>query len=387
MSSDESGSASGSAGNESAAIVMDNGSGMVKCGFSGDDAPRSVFASVVGRPAYRAIMVGMGEKNTYVGQHAQEKRGILRLRYPVEHGIITNWDDMEQVWHHAFTEELKVSPEDHNVLFTESPMNPRTNREKITQIMFEGFGVPGLYVNIQAVLALYASGRTTGVVMDSGDGVTHTVPIFEGYALPHAILRLNLAGRDLTHYLQRILVQRGYTFTSSAEREIVRELKEKSCYVASDFESEYEKSQKTDKCIQQHELPDGSIMTINDERFRAAEVLFRPELVGKETEGIHYLAYDSVERCEMDIRRELFGDVVLSGGTTMFPGLAERLQFEMSALCLNHVEVNVVAPPERLYSVWIGGSILSSLSTFQPLWINKGEYEEEGPSVVHRKCF
>jgi len=332
-------------------------------------------------------MVGMGEKNTYVGQHAQEKRGILRLRYPVEHGIITNWDDMEQVWHHAFTEELKVSPEDHNVLFTESPMNPRTNREKITQIMFEGFGVPGLYVNIQAVLALYASGRTTGVVMDSGDGVTHTVPIFEGYALPHAILRLNLAGRDLTHYLQRILVQRGYTFTSSAEREIVRELKEKSCYVASDFESEYEKSQKTDKCIQQHELPDGSIMTINDERFRAAEVLFRPELVGKETEGIHYLAYDSVERCEMDIRRELFGDVVLSGGTTMFPGLAERLQFEMSALCLNHVEVNVVAPPERLYSVWIGGSILSSLSTFQPLWINKGEYEEEGPSVVHRKCF
>ena len=387
MSSDESGSGSGSAGNESAAIVMDNGSGMVKCGFSGDDAPRSVFASVVGRPAYRAIMVGMGEKNTYVGQHAQEKRGILRLRYPVEHGIITNWDDMEQVWHHAFTEELKVSPEDHNVLFTESPMNPRTNREKITQIMFEGFGVPGLYVNIQAVLALYASGRTTGVVMDSGDGVTHTVPIFEGYALPHAILRLNLAGRDLTHYLQRILVQRGYTFTSSAEREIVRELKEKSCYVASDFESEYEKSQKTDKCIQQHELPDGSIMTINDERFRAAEVLFRPELVGKETEGIHYLAYDSVERCEMDIRRELFGDVVLSGGTTMFPGLAERLQFEMSALCLNHVEVNVVAPPERLYSVWIGGSILSSLSTFQPLWINKGEYEEEGPSVVHRKCF
>ena len=370
-----------------AAVVIDNGSGMVKVGFSGDDAPRSVFGCIVGRPAYRAIMVGMGAKDLYVGEQAQHKRGILRLRYPIEHGIITNWDDMEKIWHHAFFDQLKISPEDHNVLMTEAPMNPRTNREKMTQIMFELFNVPGMYVNIQAVLALYASGRTTGVVMDSGDGVTHTVPIYDGYALPHAILRLNLAGRDLTHYLQRILVQRGYTFTSSAEREIVRELKEKSCYVATDFASEYEKSQKTDECIQQHELPDGSLMTINDERFRTVEAIFRPELVGKETEGIHYLAYDSVERCEMDIRRNLLNDIVLSGGTTMFPGMAERLQYEISTLCLNHLPVNVVAPPERKYSVWIGGSILSSLSTFQPLWIKKSEYEDAGPSIVHRRCF
>ena len=383
-----SGSGSGSGSEEAAAaIVLDNGSGMVKAGFSGDDAPRTVFSCVTGRPAYRSIMVGMGAKDVYVGEQAQKKRGILRLRYPIEHGIITNWDDMEKIWHHAFFDQLKISPEDHNVLMTEAPMNPRTNREKMTQIMFELFSVPGLYVNIQAVLALYASGRTTGVVLDSGDGVTHTVPIYDGYALPHAILRLNLAGRDLTHYLQRILVQRGYTFTSSAEKEIVRELKEKSCYVAVDFESEYEKSQQSDECIEQHELPDGSIMTINDERFRAAEVLFRPELVGKETEGIHYLAYDSVERCEMDIRKELLKDIVLSGGSTMFPGMAERLQSEIAELCLHHVSVNVVAPPERLYSVWIGGSILSSLSTFQPLWINKAAYEEEGPAIIHRRCF
>jgi len=370
-----------------AALVCDNGSGMCKAGFAGDDAPRAVFPSIVGRPRHQGVMVGMGQKDAYVGDEAQSKRGILTLKYPVEHGIITNWDDMEKIWHHTFFDQLKVSPEEHHVLMTEAPMNPRTNREKMTQIMFETFSVPALYVNIQAVLSLYASGRTTGVVLDSGDGVTHTVPIYDGYALPHAILRLNLAGRDLTNYLQRILVQRGYTFTSSAEREIVRELKEKSCYVAIDFESEYEKSQKTDECIEQHELPDGSIMTINDERFRASEVLFRPELVGKETEGIHYLAYDSVERCEMDIRKELLNDIVLSGGSTMFPGMAERLQHEVSQLCMSHVPVNIVAPPERKYSVWIGGSILSSLSTFQSLWISRSEYEEEGPSIIHRKCF
>ena len=372
---------------DNAALVIDNGSGMVKAGFAGDDAPRTVFASVIGRPAYRAIMVGMGTKDIYIGEEAQIKRGILRLRYPVEHGIITNWDDMEKIWHHTFYNELRISPDEHNVLLTEAPLNPRTNREKMTQIMFENFNVPSLYINIQAVLSLYASGRTTGVVMDSGDGVTHTVPIFEGYALPHAILRMNLAGRDLTNYLQRILCQRGYTFISSAEKEIVREIKEKSCYVSLDFESEYEKSQKTDECIEQHELPDGSIMTINDERFRAPEVLFRPELIGKEVEGVHYLAYDSIEKCEMDIRKELFNNIVLSGGTTMFNGIADRLQQEISQLCLNNIQVKIVSPPERKYSVWIGGSILSSLSTFQNLWISKSEYEDEGPSIVHRKCF
>ena len=348
---------------DNAAIVIDNGSGMVKAGFAGEDAPKAVFGSIVGRPAYRAIMIGMGNKDIYIGEEAQTKRGILRLRYPVEHGIITNWDDMEKIWHHTFYNALQISPDEHHVLLTEAPLNPRTNREKMTQCMFENFQVPALYINIQAVLSLYASGRTTGVVMDSGDGVTHTVPIFEGYAMPHAMLRLNLAGKDLTHYLQRILCQRGYSFISSAEKEIVRELKEKSCYIAQDFESEYEKSQKTDECIEQHELPDGSIMTINDERFRAPEVLFRPELIGKEVEGIHYLIYDSIERCEMDIRKELFNNIVLSGGSTMFDGIAERLQSEISELCLNHIQVKIISPPERMYSVWIGGSILSSLST------------------------
>ncbi|XDV42463.1 hypothetical protein PO909_011120, partial [Leuciscus waleckii] len=368
-------------------IVLDSGSGLMKAGFADQDLPTTVFPTVIGHPKYEEIMNGSVERAVYIGHDAQHMRGVLALKYPIRNGVVHNWDEMEMIWDHAF-QHLSVSPEDHPVLLTEAAMNPRQNRQRMVELMFESFSVPLAFVALQAVLALYASGRTTGVVLDSGDGVSHSVPVFEGYCLPHAVQRFNLAGADVTLQLQKLLLEQGVCMRTSAELEIVREMKERCCCVALDYEAELKSAGSTSSEVQ-YTLPDGRLVSLASERFRAPEILFRPELIGRDHYGMHESVFRSIMQSDIDLRRSFVGNILLSGGNTLLPGLPERLQQEVCDVCASDLSVcvRVISPPERDSSVWSGGAALASRTELSGAWISAQEYQEFGPHIVFRKCF
>ncbi|XP_065113485.1 uncharacterized protein [Paramisgurnus dabryanus] len=369
------------------AIVLDTGSGLMKAGFADQDLPTSVFPTIIGHPKYEEVMSGGVDRELYVGHDAQHMRGVLTLKHPIKNGIVNNWDEMEMIWHHAF-QQLAVDPQDHPVLLTEAARNPVENRQRMIEVMFEVFNVPLTFVAMQAVLALYASGRTTGVVLDSGDGVSHCVPVFDGYCLPHAVQRFNLAGADVTSQLQKLLLDQGVRMQTSAELEIVREMKEKCCYVALDYESELRRGD-TDSSELHYTLPDGRLVSLTTEPFRAPEILFRPELIGRDHYGMHESVFKSILQSDIDLRRSFVGNIVLSGGNTLLAGLPERLQYEIRHMVPVDLmdNVRVLSPKDRDFSVWCGGAVLSNLPLFSSAWISADEYEEFGPQIVFRKCF
>lgn len=236
---------------------------------------------------------------------------------------------------------------------------------------------------------MYASGRTTGVVLDSGDGVTHAVPVYEGYTMPHAITRMDVAGRDVTESLQRLLRRSGYTFHTTAEKEVVKQIKEESCYVAFNPAREEQVEAEHHSEVKEYTLPDGRVLKVGAERFRAAEILFNPSLIGTEYGGVHEVLANSIFKADLDLRKTLFSQIVLAGGSTMFPGYGDRLLNEVRRLAqarnCTDVKIRISAPPNRKLMTWTGGSILASLAAFKTMWVSKAEYDEVGASSIHRR--
>jgi len=369
-------------------VIIDNGSGMVKAGFAGEDAPRAVFPAIVGRPKNASAMQGASHKSFYVGDEATKKRGVLNLSYPISHGIVSDWEDMEKIWNHTFYNELHVAPEESaGILVTEAPLQPKQNRERMAEILFGTFNAPNVYVAIQAVMSLYSAGRTTGLVVDSGDGVTHTVPVFEGFSIPHAIHRIDIAGRVLTDYMRKLLQEAGENFTSSSELEIVKDIKEKLCYVALDWEANYNTADTSSANDASYTLPDKRVITVpGTVRMKCPELLFQPTLNGKECLSMHALTWKSTQDSDIDVRKTLLKNVILSGGSTMYENLPDRLKQELLNLAPSGAEVRIVASADRKFAVWKGASTLASLSSFNASWVSKEEFEEHGGAILHRKC-
>ena len=373
-------------------VVCDNGTGFVKCGFAGQNFPTAIFPAMIGRPIMRAEeKVGNVElKDIMVGEEAAELRTMLELKYPMENGIIVNWEDMFHLWDYTFYEKLKIDPKQCKVLLTEPAQNPKNNRIKMVQAMFDRYGFQAVYVAIQAVLTLYGQGIQTGVVVDSGDGVTHIVPIYEGFALPHLTRRLDIAGRDITRYLIKLLLLKGYPFNSTADFETIRQMKEKLCYVGYDLNLEHKLATETTVLVENYTLPDGRIIKVSNERFEAPEALFQPHLVDVESMGVAELLFNTIQSGDIDIRSELYKHIVLSGGSSMYPGLPSRLEKEVKQLYLQKVlngdtsrlskfKIKVEDPPTRKHLVFIGGAVLAEIyKDREEFWITKKEIEEYG---------
>ncbi|KAI8929760.1 actin family [Entophlyctis helioformis] len=385
--------------NKREVVVCDNGTGFVKVGFGGTNFPHAIFPAVVGRPILRAEeKIGdVTLKDIMVGDEAAAVRQMLQMSYPMENGIVRNWDDMHHLWDYTFKEKLGITDyNDHKILLTEPAMNPKRNREKMVEVMFEKYGFNGAYIAIQAVLTLYAQGLQTGVVVDSGDGVTHIVPVYDGFALPHLVRRLDVAGRDITRYLIKLLLLRGYAFNRTADFETVRQLKEKLCYVGYDLQLEQKLATETTVLVEQYTLPDGRVIKVGSERFEAPEALFQPHLVDVESPGVAELLFNTIQAAEIDIRSELYKHVVLSGGTSMYPGLPSRLEKEVKQLYLDRVlkgdmsrlskfKIRVEDPPRRKHMVFLGGAVLGEIMKDRPaFWISKQEWAEQGVRALDK---
>lgn len=380
-------------------IVCDNGTGFVKCGYAGSNFPAHIFPSMVGRPIIRAVnKIGDIEiKDLMVGDEASALRSMLEISYPMENGIVKNWDDMCHVWDYTFGKtKMNIDPTSAKILLTEPPMNPIRNREKMIEMIFEKYKFDGAYIAIQAMLTLYAQGLLSGVVVDSGDGVTHICPVYEEFALPHLTRRLDIAGRDITRYLIKLLLLRGYAFNHSADFETVRIMKEKLCYIGYNIETEQKLARETTVLVQSYTLPDGRVIKVGGERFEAPEVLFQPHLINVEGQGIAELVFNTIQQADIDMRSELYKHIILSGGSTMYPGLPSRLEREIKQLYLERVlkndtsklskfKIRIEDPPRRKDMVFTGGAVLAEvMKNRNDFWISRQEYEEKGLSIMSK---
>jgi actin-related protein 2 len=329
-------------------------------------------------------------------------RILMRRHMQMENGIVKRWDDMQHLWDYTFFEKMKIDPAGRKILLTEPPMNPLKNREMMAEVMFERYNFGGVYVAIQAVLALYAQGLSSGVVVDSGDGVTHIVPVYESTVLNHLTRRLDVAGRDVTRNLISLLTRRGYALNRTADFETVRAIKEKLCYVSYDKQL----SEDTTVLVESYTLPDGRVIRVGSERFEAPECLFQPHLVDVEQPGIAEFLFNTIQAADVDVRSSLYKAIVLSGGSSMYPGLPSRLEKELKQLWLTRVlqgnperlsvsiffsgiaishpltralnkqkfKVRIEDPPRRRHMVFLGGAVLANIVSLLFLSVSENAF-------------
>ncbi|EYC39741.1 hypothetical protein Aduo_002422 [Ancylostoma duodenale] len=414
------------------ACVIDNGTGYTKLGYAGNCEPQFIIPSAIAvKDKIASSNAAALRWNTstggriddldfFIGDEALSPSAAnYSAKYPIRHGIVEDWDLMERFWEQCIFKYLRAEPEDHFFLLTEPPLNTPENREYTAEIMFESFNVPGLYIAVQAVLALAASWSSragnerplTGLVVDSGDGVTHCIPVAEGYVIGSCIKHIPIAGRDITYFIQQILRDREPTIPSDQSYEVAKAIKERYCYVCPDILKEFIKYD-TDgaKWLKTYHginniTKKEFVVDVGYERFLGPEIFFHPEFANPDfTTPISDTIDTVIQQCPIDVRRGLYENIVLSGGSTMFKDFARKLQRDIKRISENRlaisealsggklkpkpIDVQVISHKMQRYAVWFGGSMLASTPEFYKVSHTKEEYMERGPSICrHNPVF
>ena len=360
-------------------VVLDIGQFSAKAGFAGEDMPSQIFFTIVGTPKYRQIdyeYAGVRKDDFYVGDEIQSI-GLYKIFYPINKGIIQDWLSFEKIIDYIFY-NLRVDPSLVNVLFSVHPLFPHSDLKKLFELFLEKYQCRAFYPVLDSMLTLYAGGFQTGLVVEIGDSLTRITPIYQGYKLDHAIKYLDIGGRTLTRFMEKILAERGFSVDSSIRRELVRALKEKACFVSLDYKEDLKRVEQYEK---EYSLPDGSTISLARERFEVPELLFNPSMELEEI-SLPEAIMDVVEMCDLDVRPDLLNNIFLSGGSSMFPNIKSRiyqeLEIELARRNKKNQVIKIIAPRERIFSVWVGGSILGMIPEFEQNWVTRVKYFNEG---------
>jgi actin len=369
-------------------VCIDFGSYEIKAGYNGDERPRAVMPNLLGSSLHKVGMWGVGNRDNYIGEEAQAKRGILALRHPIRRGQVTNWDDFEIMFNHVLSNELRCA-DPASIMLTEPIFNSRIQREKMLQLCFETMNAQASYLFPSALLSLYATGQYTGTVLEIGDGLTQVATVMEGFLIQSGCARLNnLAGTDLDEYLLRLMALHSdiHLDNTAINRELSRDIKQKMCYLATSSENfaalNKESTERT--MSKEYEMVDGKKIKITNEMWQCPEVLFNPrKYLEKDIPGVHQLIVDCIQSCAYDTRKHLYGNIVLSGGTTLTTNFVERFQNEVQKLVPHNSTIKVHGAVDRKFNTWLGASILGSLED-KKLYLTKQVYEEKGASAIHK---
>ena len=361
-------------------IIIDIGTSQTKVGYGGPDYRPYIVPTCLGQEKPKH------ERSEFYWNSSDYYKNINKnYIYPIKHGIITDFYYMKEFYSYLCEKELRINTENYKFFIAQPIFNPRDKMEELAHFMFEsiyGLNVPALYIGNQAIFPLISKGCFTGFSLESGEGVTQLVPVYDGFALKYAARKINLSGSDLSEYMLSLLKSKDYKYSSLSEINTAKSIKEKECFVAENYEKEEKVVESS--CFT---LPDGSSLLIKEEKINCPEALFNPGIMGKEGEGIVEACYNTIQKCDNDLKSEMFGNIVISGGNTNFKGFNNRFLLEMEKKVKDNFDIKIHDVEDKICAVWKGANILSMMSSMKSNWITKDEYQEYGNAILHRKCF